>query len=104
MSGETVESIEKELRRMLEDIRKSIEEKDPEDVFNDAVDFLVVHTPQHDTVGFDVLITQGGPVIRWTYIRGVCELVGAWGSVEARLPVSVEKCAEALMMLEDNAY
>jgi len=104
VSGETVESIEKELRRMLEDIRKSIEEKDPEDVFNDAVDFLVVHTPQHDTVGFDVLITQGGPVIRWTYIRGVCELTGSWGDVEARLHVPIEKCEEALMMLEDNAY
>jgi len=99
-----VSSVEQELRKMLEDIRKDIEERSVEDIFNDAVDFLVVHTPSRETVGFDVLITDGGPVIRWTYIRGACELHGTWGDVEARLHVPIEKCEEALAMLEDNAY
>jgi hypothetical protein len=104
VAGETVTDMSQELKKLLEDVRKNIESKDVEDVINDAVDFLLICTPNHEIDGFDILISQGGPNVRWTYLRGACELVGNWGGSELKLPIDIEKCEEVINVFEDNAY
>jgi hypothetical protein len=97
-------SLEEELRRELEEIRKGIENGSIADILGNAIDYLLIFTPKRELVGFDILITFGGPNIRWVSVRGACELVGSWGGTELKLSVSPDRCEKALEYMEAGLF
>lgn len=85
-----------ELRKAMQHIKNNIT-KNPRQTLDNALDLLLIKTPQDELVGFSILITYGGPTIYWNYIRGRNELIGSWGGNEERIEIESIDSAEQIM-------
>jgi hypothetical protein len=105
IKAELVEDVKTELEREVKDIAKEINQLTSdkiEEFLNDAIDIEVIKfLREKEFSGFDILITFGGPNIRFIFNRGKAEIVGNWGGAEVVEQVEIDKAEEILNYLND---
>jgi predicted Zn-dependent protease with MMP-like domain len=103
---EKVDDLRKELEKQVKDIVKRINQLTSDKIkefLDDAIEIEVIKLLRHrEFVGFDILITFGGPNVRFIYNRGEAKILGAWGSAEVVEQVDIDKADEILKYLNDN--
>ncbi len=94
--------IQDELKHEICNIKNEIE-KNPEQILNNALDILLITDKnKKEIMGFSILITYGGPNIRWDYLRGSSKLIATWGNEELEEYVDTSAADHILDILDES--